>query len=63
MNLREIGWNGVDISGSGQRPVVSSYEHGNEHSDSIKCWEILEYLNGWRPLKEDSISWSYTFMP
>jgi hypothetical protein len=23
--------------------VEGSYEHCNEHSDSIKCWEILVY--------------------
>jgi hypothetical protein len=29
-------------SGSGQRPVVSSCEYGNEPLGSIKCLEILE---------------------
>jgi hypothetical protein len=33
MDLREIGCGG---------PVEGSCEHGNEPSDSIKCWEILE---------------------
>jgi hypothetical protein len=37
-----MGWNGLDSSGSGQRPVEGSCEHGNEPSGSIKCWEILE---------------------
>jgi hypothetical protein len=29
-----------------------SYEHGNEPSGSIKCWEILEYLSDCLHLKE-----------
>lgn len=29
-------------SGSAQGPGEGSSEHGNEPSDSIKCWEILE---------------------
>jgi hypothetical protein len=34
-----------DVSNSGQRSVVSSWEHGNEHSDSIKDKESLDQLN------------------
>jgi hypothetical protein len=43
MNLKEIGWDGMDcitlhrIGTSG-----GSCEHGNEPSDSIKCCEVLE---------------------
>jgi hypothetical protein len=33
---------GLDPSGSGYGQVVGSCEHGNEHSGSIKCWEVLE---------------------
>jgi hypothetical protein len=44
MYLREIGWGGMDwidlAKDSG--PVEGPYEHGNEPSGSVKCWEILE---------------------
>jgi hypothetical protein len=40
MDLREIGWYGLDLSGSGK--MEGSCEHGNEPSCSIKCWKILE---------------------
>jgi hypothetical protein len=33
--------------------VKGSYEHGNEPSGYIKCWEILEELNDWRLLNKD----------
>jgi hypothetical protein len=39
MDLREIGWGGMDWI---QGLVAGSCEHGNEPSGSIKCWEILE---------------------
>jgi hypothetical protein len=44
MDLREtrLGWSGLDRSGSGEGPVEGSCEQGNEPSDSIKCWEVLE---------------------
>jgi hypothetical protein len=42
MHLKEMGWYGLDSSGSRYRPVEGSCEHGNESSGSIKCWEILE---------------------
>jgi hypothetical protein len=47
MDLGELGWGwcGLDWSGSGQRPVESSCECGVELSGSIKCWEVLEWLN------------------
>jgi hypothetical protein len=34
--------------------VEDSYEHGNEPSGSIKCWEIFEWLRDWRLRKKDS---------
>jgi hypothetical protein len=37
MDLREIGWDGVDWI-----VVAEDREHGNEPSGSIKCWELLE---------------------
>jgi hypothetical protein len=36
MDLREVGWDGVDWSGSGQGAVEGSSEHGNGPSGSIK---------------------------
>jgi hypothetical protein len=43
IKLRErMGWYGLDRSGLGQGPVEGSCEHGDEPSDSIKCWEVLE---------------------
>jgi hypothetical protein len=30
-----------------------SYKRGNESSDSIKCWDILEWLRDWRLLNKD----------
>jgi hypothetical protein len=34
--------------------VDGSCEHGNEHSGSIKCWEVHEWLNNWRLFKNGS---------
>jgi hypothetical protein len=47
MDFREIGWGGADwihlAQDRGQwRALV---KQGNEHSGSIKCWEILESLH------------------
>jgi hypothetical protein len=42
MDLTEIGWGGMDWVALAQGPVEGSCEHGNEPSDSIKCWEIFE---------------------
>jgi hypothetical protein len=38
MDLRETG---LDLSGSGQRPVADSCEHGNELSGSINVGNFL----------------------
>jgi hypothetical protein len=43
-----MGWYGLDLSGSGQGPVESSCEHGDERSGCMTCWEILECLSDWR---------------
>jgi hypothetical protein len=40
MDLRELGWGGMDWIDLG--PVEGPCEYGNEPSGSIKCWEILE---------------------
>jgi hypothetical protein len=37
IDLREIGWDGMDWI-----DLEGSCEHGDEPSDSIKCWEVLE---------------------
>jgi hypothetical protein len=41
--------------------VEGSCEHGNEPSDSIKCWEILEWLHNWHLLKKGSSPWIMFF--
>jgi hypothetical protein len=35
----------LDAPGSGYRPVVSPYEHGNEYLGSIKGVKFLDYLS------------------
>jgi hypothetical protein len=42
MDLSEIGWCGLDRSGSRSGPVEGFYEHDNEPSGSIKYWKVLE---------------------
>jgi hypothetical protein len=37
MDLRKIGWDGMDWI-----DLAQDREHGNEPSGSIKCWEVLE---------------------
>jgi hypothetical protein len=56
MDLREIGWDGVDwvdlVQDKG--PLEGSCEHGDEPSGSIKCWEVLEWLHNCWLLKKGS---------
>jgi hypothetical protein len=33
-------------------------EHGNEPSDSVKCWKILEHMSDWQLPMEASVLWS-----
>jgi hypothetical protein len=56
MDLREIGWDGVDWVDLAQDRDHwrGSCEHGDEPSGSIKCWEVLEWLHNWRLLKKGS---------
>jgi hypothetical protein len=54
MDLREIGWDGVDWIDMTQGPVEGSCEHSNEPLASTKCWEVLEWLHSRRLLKKDS---------
>jgi hypothetical protein len=44
MDLRDIGWGGMDWIDLAQNRHQwrGSCEHGNEHSDSIKRWKVLE---------------------
>jgi hypothetical protein len=54
IGLREIGWCGLDRSGSGWGRVEGSCEHDDEPSGSIKCWEVPEWLHNWGLLKKGS---------
>jgi len=38
--------------------VADVCECGNEHSDSVKCGELLDYLQTSYFLKKDSAPWS-----
>jgi hypothetical protein len=43
MDLREIGWGGMDWINLDQDRDQDGYcEHSNEPSGCIKCWEVLE---------------------
>jgi hypothetical protein len=53
MDLREIGWDGVDWMDTAQdRDQWRAL--GIEPSGSIKCWEVLEGLHNWWLLKKGS---------
>jgi hypothetical protein len=56
IDLREKGWDGVDWTGLAQDrdQLEGSCEHGNEPSGSIKCWEVLEWLQNWQLLRQGS---------
>jgi hypothetical protein len=44
--ILKIGWGyGFDSFSSAQRQEAGSCEHGNELSNSMKCWEFLECLS------------------
>jgi hypothetical protein len=42
VDLRKIGWDGMDSIDLAQEggPVEGSCTHGNKYSGSIKCWEV-----------------------
>jgi hypothetical protein len=44
-------WCGLDWPGSGLGQVQSSCQHGSECLGFIKCWEAIEWLHNWWPLK------------
>jgi hypothetical protein len=46
VDLREIGWDGVDwIHMAQDMTVEGSCEYGNEPSGTMKSWEVLEWLH------------------
>jgi hypothetical protein len=51
MDVREVGWGGIDWTDVAQE---GSREISNECSGSIKCSEILEWLNDWRLFKDSA---------
>jgi hypothetical protein len=58
MDLREIGWDGVDWvalvqDGDQWRALVNTVMI-DEPSGSIKCWGVAEWLHNWRLLKKGS---------
>jgi hypothetical protein len=42
IDLREIRWEVVDWTGSGEKPVADCWERGNELSESLKGVEFLD---------------------
>jgi hypothetical protein len=59
VNLMEILFQSrLDSSGSGQGPVASSYQQGNEPSGSIKGQRFIDQLVDCQLLKKDSSPWS-----
>jgi hypothetical protein len=54
IDLREIGWDGMDWIDLAQGPVEGSCEHGDEPSGSLKCWEVPEWLHNWQLLRKGS---------
>jgi hypothetical protein len=60
MDFREVELDGMDWIDLAQDrdQWIGFCEHGNEPSGSIKCWEILEYLQNLRLLKKGFSSMS-----
>jgi hypothetical protein len=53
-----MGWDGMDWIDMAQYRDKGSCEHDNEPSVSIKCWEVLEWLNNFSVSQEGLISGS-----
>jgi hypothetical protein len=56
MDLREIGWDGMDWIDLAEdrdqwRALVKK---GGEPSGFLKCWEVLKWLQNWQLLKKGS---------
>jgi hypothetical protein len=51
MDLREIGWDFMDLI---DLALEGSCEHGNKPSGFILCWKFLEWLHNWQLLKKGS---------
>jgi hypothetical protein len=60
MDLREIGWEGVDWMhlAYDKGTVASCFEHDNEPSGSIKGGGFLDKLSDCQLLKKDSVPWT-----
>jgi hypothetical protein len=58
MDLREIGWGGMDWIDLAEDRDQWRGEYGNEPSGSINCWEVLEWLYNWQLVKKRSAPWS-----
>jgi hypothetical protein len=55
MDFREIGWDGVDwIDMVQDRDRWIALSNKVLNLDSMKCWEVLEWLHNWRLLKKGS---------
>jgi hypothetical protein len=54
---KEVWESELDSSGSGQGPVATSYEHGNEPSGYIQGEEFLNQMSDYRLLRKDSGPW------
>jgi hypothetical protein len=59
MDLGEIGWDGMVWTGSIWVRIGTS-EHSNKFLGSIKCWEILQYLQNLQLLKKGSALYIHT---
>jgi hypothetical protein len=60
MDLREVGWGGLDWIDLAQdrdqwRALVNTVMN---LGSSKKCWEIVEYLRNWRLVKKGPASWT-----
>jgi hypothetical protein len=49
MDLRYIGWDGMDWI-----DLAQDRDHGEEPSGSLKCWEVPEWLHNWQLLRKGS---------
>jgi hypothetical protein len=56
IDLRDIGWDGMDWIDVAQDrdQSMALVNTSNELSGSKNCWKFLEKLRNWRPLKKGS---------